>query len=44
MGEQKDVDEYMNLFMDKIEQAAKGTSHENMENLFGGKIAQELIC
>ena len=29
-NEQKDVDEYLNLYLDRIEQSIKGTEHEQM--------------
>lgn len=34
--EQKDVDEFMNIFMDKIDIASKGTKFENFKNILGG--------
>lgn len=44
-NEQRDVDEFLNIYMDKIETATKGTDTEHMFNsIFGGTFAQELIC
>lgn len=43
--EQRDVDEFLNLYLDKIEWAIKGTQQEkDYRNIFGGGFAQELIC
>ena len=42
---QKDVDEFFNMFMDRIESLIKGTNQEKtMNNLFQGKLANEFIC
>lgn len=42
---QKDVDEFFNMFMDRIECLIKGTKEEKiMNNLFQGVFANELIC
>lgn len=43
--EQRDVDEYFNMLMDKLENLIKGTSHENsIKNTFGGFLSNEFIC
>jgi len=43
--EQRDVDEFFNMFLDKLENAVKGTSHENfIKKHFGGVLSNELIC
>lgn len=42
---QMDVDEFFNMFMDKLEFAIKGTPQEKMiQEHFGGTYANELIC
>jgi hypothetical protein len=42
---QKDVDEFFNMFMDRIESLIKGTKEEKiMNNLFQGVLANEFIC
>lgn len=42
---QMDVDEFFNMFMDKLEFAIKGTPQEKMiQQHFGGTYANELIC
>lgn len=42
---QMDVDEFFNMFMDKLEFAIKGTPQEKMiQDHFGGTYANELIC
>ena len=42
---QKDVDEFFNMFMDRIENLIKGTKEEKiMNNLFQGVLANEFIC
>lgn len=42
---QKDVDEFFNMFMDRIESLIKGTKEEKiMHNLFQGVLANEFIC
>lgn len=42
---QKDVDEFFDMFIDRIENLIKGTSQEKtMNNLFKGVCANELIC
>lgn len=42
---QKDVDEFFNMFMDRIEGLIKGTKEEKiMTNLFQGVFANEFIC
>jgi ubiquitin carboxyl-terminal hydrolase 9/24 len=39
------VDEFFNMFMDRIECLIKGTKEEKiMNNLFQGVFANELIC
>jgi ubiquitin C-terminal hydrolase len=44
-NEQKDIDEFLSIYMDKIEQNIKGSDDEKRLNLiFGGAFAQELIC
>lgn len=44
-NEQRDVDEFLNIYMDKIEQHIKGSDdHTTMNTIFGGTFAQELIC
>ena len=43
--EQRDVDEFFNMFMDKLETITKGTFHENyIKNTFGGYVSNEFIC
>ena len=43
--EQMDVEEFFNMFMDRLETAMKGTPHEKMIQWhFGGYFANELIC
>ena len=43
-NEQKDIDEFLSIYMDKIEQNIKGSDDEKQLNLiFGGAFAQELI-
>lgn len=42
---QMDVDEFFNMFMDRLEGCIKGSSHEKMiQDHFGGTYANELIC
>jgi ubiquitin carboxyl-terminal hydrolase 9/24 len=42
---QMDVDEFFNMFMDRLEFAIKGTPQEKMiQDHFGGTYANELIC
>lgn len=42
---QMDVDEFFNMFMDKLETAIKGSDQEKMiQEHFGGTYANELIC
>ena len=42
---QKDVDEFFNMFMDRVETLIKGTQQEKiMNNLFQGMFANEFIC
>jgi hypothetical protein len=44
-NEQRDVDEFLNIYMDKIEQNIKGTEDDRyLQSIFGGSFAQELIC
>lgn len=44
-NEQRDVDEFLNIYMDKIEQNIKGGEDEkHLSTIFGGAFAQELIC
>lgn len=43
--EQMDVEEYLNMFMDRLETAIKGTPQEKTLNYhFGGVLANEIIC
>ena len=43
--EQMDVDEFFNLFLDKMEQEIKGTPQENsIKYHFGGIFANQIIC
>ena len=43
--EQRDVDEFFNMFMDRLETLTKGTSHENyLKSNFGGYLSNEFIC
>lgn len=42
---QKDVDEFFNMLIDRIENLIKGTKEESvMKNLLHGVFANELIC
>ena len=44
MGQQMDVEEYMNQFFDRIEDPLKGTAHAHMlKDVLGGKVAQQVI-
>lgn len=44
-NEQRDVDEFLNIYMDKIEQNIIGSEDEtHLKSIFGGAFAQELIC
>lgn len=44
-NEQRDVDEFLNIYMDKIETNIKGSKDdEYLKSIFGGTFAQELIC
>ena len=44
-NEQKDVDEFLNIYIDKIEQNIIGSKDEQtLKTIFGGVFAQELIC
>jgi ubiquitin C-terminal hydrolase len=44
-NEQRDVDEFLNIYMDKIEQNILGTEDDKyLKSIFGGAFAQELIC
>jgi ubiquitin C-terminal hydrolase len=44
-NEQRDVDEFLNIYMDKIEQNIIGTEDDkHLKSIFGGAFAQELIC
>lgn len=44
-NEQRDVDEFLNIYMDKIEQNIMGSDDEkHLKSIFGGAFAQELIC
>lgn len=39
-----DVDEFFNIFMDRIENLMKGTKHENdIKKHFGGVLSNEFI-
>ena len=43
--EQMDVEEYYNMFMDRLEGAIKGTPQEKtIQYHFGGKFANDIIC
>jgi ubiquitin carboxyl-terminal hydrolase 9/24 len=43
--EQMDVEEYLNMFMDRLENAIKGTPQEKtIQYHFGGSFANEIIC
>ena len=43
--EQMDVEEFFNMFMDRLETAIKGTYQEKtIQDHFGGKYASEMIC
>jgi ubiquitin carboxyl-terminal hydrolase 9/24 len=43
--EQMDVDEFFNLFLDKLESAIKGTKKEKtIKKHFGGTFANQLLC
>lgn len=43
--EQRDVDEFFNMFLDRLENAIKGTANENfIKKHFGGVLSNELIC
>lgn len=43
--EQMDVEEYLTMFMDRLEAAIKGTAQEKtIQYHFGGKFANEVIC
>lgn len=40
-----DVDEYFNIFCEKIENFLKGKLQENLiKNIWGGKLTSQLIC
>lgn len=42
---QRDVDEFFNMLIDRIEQLIKDTKEEKvMKNLFYGQFANEFIC
>lgn len=43
--EQRDVDEYLNMLMDRLETLTKSTKHEHfLKNTFGGFLTNEFIC
>ena len=43
--EQMDAEEYLNMFLDKLESAIKGTPQAKTPQWhFGGKFANEVIC
>ena len=43
--EQMDVEEYLNMFLDRLENAIKGTPQaKTIQYHFGGKLAAEVIC
>lgn len=43
--EQMDVDEFFNMFMDRIEGLIKGSNNENfIKQYFGGVLSNEIIC
>lgn len=40
-----DVEEFFNMFMDRLETAIKGCPQEKtIQNTFGGKFTHEMIC
>jgi len=44
-GEQQDVDEFFNLFTDRLESALKGSSqHRLLQNVFGGQLSHLVSC
>lgn len=43
--EQMDVEEYLAMFLDRLESAIKGTPQEKtIQYHFGGQLANEIIC
>ena len=43
--EQMDVEEFLNMFFDRLETAIKGSTHaKTIHDHFGGKFASEMIC
>ena len=45
INEQKDVFEFFNLFMDRLENEVSGSEHKNfIKKIFGGTICNQLIC
>lgn len=43
--EQMDADEFLNMFLDRLENLVKGTKQQHfIKNLFGGCVSNELIC
>ena len=45
LDQQRDAEEFLNIYMDKLEQNIKGTDdHKYLNSIFGGNFAQELIC
>lgn len=43
--EQRDVDEFFSMFMDRYENLTKGTLHETyIKETFGGQLSNEFIC
>lgn len=43
--EQRDVDEFFNMFMDRLETLTQGTASDNfIKNSFGGYLSNEFIC
>ena len=44
-GEQKDAQEFLNFFLDRLERALKPTPKRHLvTSIFGGKMCQQLIC
>jgi uncharacterized UBP type Zn finger protein len=44
-GEQKDAQEFLNLALDRLDTALKGTSRQNLLRcVFGGQTCSQLVC
>ncbi len=44
-GEQQDVDEFFNLFTDRLESSLKGSSQQRLlQNVFGGQLSHLVTC